>query len=231
MGNQTGKWAAYVIGAMSVIGFIMQALSEQNDYVKYLGVAVVAGTMIAAFAHGIKSRTVVSRKTMIKRGRQIILSAQSKVVLFGGGLSWANDYLPELKKVSDDGIAIEVVYPLERYNAFSADAKKHFSQRLEALKHVGAQIYSVQLDMGLRCILVDPDSGHRPDHMKILIANHISKHHSKSDKNRYHAMLLSYDNPRQKDLCVSYLSHYCLLQESRQAHKERGDGIAKAGYH
>lgn len=217
MENQTEKWVTYVISAMSVIGFIMQALSEQNRYVQYIGVAIVLGTLVAALVQGIRSRTVVRRKTVIRRGKQIIQSAHSKIVLFGGDLSWVDDFLVLLKQVSDNGTVIEVIYPLERYDSLSPEAKKSFALRLDRLREAGASIYCVQLDIGLRCILVDPDTGHLPEHMRLLITNRISKNLDNPKKNKYQALLLSYADIRQKHLCIAYLAHYGLMQQSRKS--------------
>ena len=215
MGSQTEKMISYVIGTMSAIGFIMQALSEQNYYIRYIGIAIVALMMVAALIHGAKTRTVVKRKTVIRRGNQIIQSAQNRVVLFGGDLSWTKDYISLPKQISDDGIVIEVIFPLERYDDLSVEVKKKFDQRLNNLSEAGAFVYSVQTDIGLRCMLVDPDTGHLPENMKLLITNRISRCPEKPHKNKYHALLLSYSDIRQKQLCMAYLSHYRLLQQSR----------------
>jgi heme exporter protein D len=215
MENQTEKWGAYVISAMSVIGFIMQALAERNHYVQYVGIAIVLGTMAAALVQGVRSRTVVRRKTVIRRGKQIIQSAHSKIVLFGGDLSWTDDFLALLGRVSSEGIQIEVIYPLERYDNLTSEAKSHFAQRLDNLREAGASIYNIQLDIGLRCILVDPDTVHLPEHMRLLITNRISKNLDNPQNNKYQALLLAYSDIRQKHLCIAYLAHYRLMQQSR----------------
>jgi hypothetical protein len=208
MDSRAEKAVTYVLSSMSVIGFLMQALSEKNFYVQYIGFAVVGVTIVAALAQSIATRSVVGRNTVIRRGKKVIREATSKVVLFGGDISWADDYLRELKEASDEGDRIEVIYPMEKYNSLIGKAKEDFDQRAETLRAIGARVCPVKLDSGLRCILVDPDTDMLPNHLKIHIANRLYKHPSRPEKSRYQTRLLAYDNLRERDLCAAYLSHY-----------------------
>lgn len=196
---------------ISIIGFILQ-LTNINEYVKTILFIISVISLVILLIITIINNNVVKRKKLIKFGNNILLNAKEKVVLFGGDMSWVNDYIESIKKLNIENKTIEIFFPESKYN--NCDSKEEFSDRIEYLKNAGAKVYSINKDFGLRCILLDPDTYNSNDNMEIMITDRISRHKNDNMKNKYAYRHLKYKNDTQRNICKSYISNYAYIKEN-----------------
>ncbi len=212
MKTKFGMSVDIITKVLTIIGFIIQLSPTITIQWKVVGIIVVAVSFIVAFIYSFNSRTIIDRKTMINRGKEIIRNATGKVALFGGDISWADDYSDDLKKILAEGKTVEVFYPLEKQISLSKKASSAFYERLGKLKVNGVKVYYFEVDLGLRCIITDPDTYQKPDDMKVLVAKRIKRHNKDQNKNRYRALSFLYNQSGQNDICISYLTTYSLIK-------------------
>lgn len=149
---------------------------------------------------------VVNRKKLIKKGNKIILNTKEKLVLFGGDLSWVDDYIDSIKKMNSESKDIEVYFPESKYK--NSKDNEEFLNRIIELRKAGAKVYSLNNDYGLRCIIIDPDTYNSNDNMEIMITDRILRHAKDNNKNKYNFRYLKYSDNTQKNICKSYITNY-----------------------
>ena len=87
---------------------------------------------------------------MLDMGENIIRGTMQTLVMFGGDMSWAGDYAPAIRNVTDAGKTVVIVYPDSQAAHVIANANR--------LQAEGAKLNPISEDTGLRGFLVDPQS-------------------------------------------------------------------------
>ena len=197
---------------LSLFGIVLQLLPSINDNVKtgFLIVAIIL--LIATLIMSYFSRRIVNRKRLIATGRRYIQNTTEKVVLFGGDLSWTEDYIDVLKKIKDNGKLVEVYFPKTKYGTLNENAKKSLHERLKLLEGIQVPVRCSQYDSGLRCIIVDPDTFGHNDDMKLFAAKRI-KNDDKLSATKYHLHVYKYSDEANREICKSFIANYILLQK------------------
>lgn len=203
------KYSLYA-STVSIVGFILQ-LFNVNIYIKNIIlfisiISLVILVLITLYTSGQKKR-----KQLMNFGNKIILSTKEKVVLFGGDLSWTNDYLQSIQIVCAENKKVEIFFPNSKYENCDKD---ELLNRIISLQKAGAVVYSYNNDFGLRCILLDPDSFNTNDHMEIMLTERTYRHQSNTLKNKYIMKHLKYSNASQKDICKSYIANYYYIKKA-----------------
>lgn len=202
------KYSLYA-STISIVGFILQ-LFDVNIYVKNIIlfisiISLIVLVLITLYMSGKKRR-----KQLMNFGNKIILSTKEKVVLFGGDLSWTNDYLKSIQTICAENKKVEIIFPDSKYENCDKD---ELLNRIILLQEAGAVVYSYNNDFGLRCILLDPDSFNTNDNMEIMITERTYRHPSNTLKNKYILKYLKYSNASQKDICKSYIANYYYIKK------------------
>jgi hypothetical protein len=94
-----------------------------------------------------KGLASVGRHTMTDLGRTLIKNAKREVIMFGGDMSWANDYVEAIRDVVRNGKHVTIVHP-------RSDSKKTLSNAT-LLEEAGAKMLATEEDTGLRAMLID----------------------------------------------------------------------------
>lgn len=191
--------------SISIIAFITQ-LTNLNTIAKMILLVISVISLICLVVISFLKNDVVSRRKLIEEGNKIILNTKDKLVLFGGDLSWVDDYIASIKLMNKENKNIEVYFPESKYE--NCENNEEFLNRIIELSKAGAKVYSLNNDFGLRCIIIDPDTYSSNDNMEIMITDRISRHVKDHNKNKYNFKHLKYANRTQKNICKSYITNY-----------------------
>ena len=189
---------------ISIIGFLLQLTQSSKGIKTFLLFASVISLVILVVVTLFNS-DVVKRKKLIIRGNKVILSTRERAVLFGGDLSWTDDYLESIRTICNENKEVEIWLPKSKYENSN---NGEILNRINRLKGAGAKVFSYGIDFGLRCILIDPNSYKTNDYMEIMITDRIYRHRVNSLKNKYSLKHLRYRNITQKNICRSYIANY-----------------------
>lgn len=135
-------------GALSSIVALFLALDSLSVGIGLVLTIGVTTAVVSSFLARQKPLPVVGRDEMIETGNRLVRGAKTKVLMFGGDMSWADDYKDAISSVTDEGKDVEVVY--ERSQASKV------VENANTLNHAGADLSPVEIDCGIRGILVDP---------------------------------------------------------------------------
>jgi hypothetical protein len=145
---------ASILGAASVV-FVLATCTTLG---MVLGYVTVAGIAIVATGQMYRRRltlTRIERKAMVETGTRLIEEAKEDVLLIAGDMSWAPDYARSIKKLTDQGKTVRVMYPQARAGA------PRVRRNMQTLTIAGATLIPVNVDTHLRAMIVDP--AHRND--------------------------------------------------------------------
>lgn len=201
------KYSLYA-STISIVGFILQ-LTNVNIYVKNIILFISIASLSSLITVTLYSNGFKKRKQLMTFGNKIILSTKEKVVLFGGDLSWTDDYINSIQTICSENKKVEIIFPKSKYENCDKD---ELLNRIISLQKAGAIVYSYNNDFGLRCILLDPDSFNTNEHMEIMLTERTYRHKSNTLKNKYIMKHLKYTNTSQKDICKSYIANYYYIK-------------------
>ena len=142
-----------------------------------------------------------------------MINATGKIVMFGGDLSWADDYIDTITRITDDNQIVEIFFPMDVLINAKRSVISRFEKRVVALKKAGAVVYSTAEDYHLRCTLVDIDPGHENEHLCIISSKRLRKHTSNPEENTYQVSILENANEEDHSICNSFYRNYCLIKK------------------
>lgn len=200
-----------IASIISILGVILQLIPYIPKLFKIISLGVIIILLFLSLFFTVYDRHIVKRKKVIKLGLNIIHNAMDKVVLFGGDLSWTDDYLDDLHAIILNNKTVEVLFPESKYNAAANGARILFDNRIANLKAIGATVYKFSQDVGLRCIMADPDTFSSPQDFKVFSSKSVKKHSINSNKNKYLVECYNFNEEEHKSTCNSYLGHYKLI--------------------
>lgn len=94
----------------------------------------------------------IKKKTRIKKANNFIYNNSSpQFVLYGGNLSWTNDYKDALKQKISEGARIEIYY--DNTINYNIQAQNILNNNIEILKGIGCEVFQLNKVYGIRCIL------------------------------------------------------------------------------
>lgn len=141
-----------IAAVASIISLVALLVGISDAWKVVISVLLILSALVLLVI-AIKTRQprprITQRAEMIQTGEAIIRGTMRTLVMFGGDMSWASDYAPAIRTISDAGKTVVVVYPqsdaaLVRHNA-------------DLLKQSGASLNPIGEDTELRGFLVDPD--------------------------------------------------------------------------
>jgi hypothetical protein len=155
MAKSLSVWNIFnaIAGLASIIslGALLLGVSEGAKVAITVLLILSALTLLIV---SIKLRQPAARTTerskMIEKGEEIIGGTLHTLVVFGGDMSWAADYGPAIKGLTDAGKTVVVIYKHSTAAQVQANAA--------LLAGNGAKLTPVAEDTRLRGFLVDPEN-------------------------------------------------------------------------
>ena len=204
------RLVAFMLNLIAVVGFGCQFLKNIPDWVRVSLLFMASGCIILLLYTTWKTNSTVRRKQMIKKGKEILRNTNNKVILFGGDLSWVDDYYQEICILMEQGKHVAVYFPESKYEkATNPNAKQNIIDRTRKLKGIGVGIYMLKNDYGMRCFISDPDETVNHDNTKILLANCIKRHEKGEEYNRYRVEVVDFRH--NQEVCKLIITMYNVI--------------------
>ena len=199
----------FILNAMAIIGFLCSLVDRIPELISKI-LFILAWLCLLILIYANWNRRTVSRKKMIKEGNNILQNVESKAVLFGGDLSWCDDYWETLKKLLDDNKIVEVYFPSTKfYNAPNSFAEEKLINRIDKLARIGVNIYTIDNDYRMRCIITDPEGIGNHEKTKVLLADRRKIKRNK-EKSRYKIEHVTYKEIQ--EVCKMIITVYNLIK-------------------
>lgn len=144
--------ALQIVGALASIIALVAFLRTTPGLGAALALVIVAGifaVVIASIMARRRPHRPVGRDAMIHTGRRLIRNTKREAIMFGGDMSWANDYEEAIRSTTSSGKRIRILYP-------KSEAPQ-VRRNEQILREAGAELFPTPIDSGLRALLVDPE--------------------------------------------------------------------------
>ncbi len=179
------KFAELILDIFAIPGFAIQFIEEVPIGWKIF-LWIISGISFAVLAILIfYDKKIITRKKLINKGKKILNNINQKAVLFGGDLSWKNDYIENICQLLKNTKEIEIIIPKDKIETHNRLAKTKLIADIKELKNLGAEIYITNTDLNMRGFIIDPESTHANIKTHILFAKKVSTHSKTQDKNKY----------------------------------------------
>ena len=203
----------WLVNLSTITALVLQCINlpdSWNKYVQYIAYLVIFFFIISIILTILNRRkTSYKRPALVERTKQDMINSRGTVVMFGGDLSWAEDYIDTIAQIANNSQLVEIIFPLEKILHAPHTAIQQFDNRVQWLKQAGAKIYSTEEDYHLRCTLIDIQS----DDMCVVSSKRISKDPKNPNNNKYQVNILQYSNPKERALCNSFYLSYCWIKK------------------
>ena len=201
-----------ILTGCTIVGLVLQCIPNIPQLINNIVIFVLILALLLWLLFKVYNREVVRRPKMISMGKNILHNVKDSVVLFGGDLSWIDDYSASLIRLADNTKMVQVFFPLAKIKTMNKEIKESFDVKIYELQNKGVKFYSIPEDYGLRCIISDPHAFNDNENLKILVAKRIDS--AKNNSNKYRIRQLNYSDYSDRDICKSYFCNYKLMQVS-----------------
>jgi hypothetical protein len=196
----------------ALIVAMLQFIPNISDQIKRVFLFIMIGLLLIFFIINLCLKKGVRRNRMISKGLFVLENTKTRAVLFGGDLSWTEDYIRTITEIKDNGKAVEIYFPMNKIKETNQNARRIIQDRIAQLKACEAKVFYYEMDAGLRCIITDPDN---LEDMKLLVVKRLRNIHASPNKNRYHVKVYKWDNAVEREICIPYLSCYNLINNGK----------------
>jgi len=204
------KW---IVDISTIIALILQCIKlpqKYDGFVPYIAYAVIVMLVIDIIVTiAIHKKKQLARNPLINKTKKLMRNSTGTVVMIGGDLSWTEDYVPDIKNLTQNNQKVEIFFPKCKIIPTN---KKSFDERVCQLKNAGATIFASEEDTGIRCTMIDVDSSRDLNEFKIIISKRTTSHKRNLRKNKYRVVFLNNSNDSDKLLCNSFYNNYLLLK-------------------
>jgi hypothetical protein len=190
---------------ITVISFLLLLFSDLTYIVK---IFIVLAVIFWLLGRILGKNSIKNREKTISIGKNVIRNTKNLVVLFGGDLSWTEDYQKELKNLIENGKTVEIVYPNSKL-----DNNNQMENRLTILKNINAKLFYTENDTGLRCIISDPFLESKNDFV-LYVADRLK---SKSEEFKYSTSVYKFSTD--EVICNTFYKFYELSKSIRKLKK------------
>ena len=198
----------WLVDISTITALVLQCINLPESMVHYEPILAYIVIFLFVISMGItihnRRRTIVSRSKLMNITNSKMMNSIGKVVLFGGDLSWVDDYAKTIKNLTDSAKIVEVFFPKEKTINAKPDVLEQFNTRVERLKLAGAKVYCTDTDYHLRGTLINVE--HREMH--IILSKRVNNSFSNPNKNRYHLTLLHSEKSEDQAMCNAFLLSY-----------------------
>lgn len=207
-----------IVNYSSIVALVLQCVKipePWNSYIPWVAYIVI-GLSIASTIITImnKKKSKLTRSKLIKKTKNRMINSTGKIVMFGGDLSWADDYIDTIEKITNNNQTIEIIFPLEKIANARSDVIKQFEKRVAKLKKAGANIYCVDNDYHLRCTLIDVEPGQENEDLCVISSKRVFTDDDNPQKNKYHTNIFKNSKAEDRALCNSFYRNYCLIMNN-----------------
>jgi hypothetical protein len=137
----------------SIISLVALLVGISDAWKVVISLLLIASAVIV-FVASLKLRQptaqITKRTEMMEKGEAIIRGTMRTLVMFGGDMSWASNYAPAIRAVTNMGKTVVVIYPESQAPQVLENAA--------LLAANGANLNPIGDDTRLRGFLVDPDN-------------------------------------------------------------------------
>lgn len=221
--KKTNKFQ-YAVNIITIIALAIQCFPIP-DIFQY----IIAGVLIFIALLGLildiifdKKHNTLNRKNLVNVTVDLMRNSRGKVVMFGGDLSWSEDYLAAIKYLTDANQTVEVFFPYEKLHKNTKNSvKTRFEKNIKKLTDAGAIIRYTENDYHLRCTLIDIDASLDNDDFTVISSKRIKKDAKDENKNQYHVVVLKNSTPEDKMLCDAFYRNYLLIYEISKEYNDK----------
>ncbi|MCH5315141.1 MAG: hypothetical protein J1E81_04445 [Eubacterium sp.] len=176
------KLTEFILDIFAVPGFAIQFINNVPNGWK-ISLCIVSIVCFFILTALLFERKVISRKSLIKKGKKTLNNTNEKAVLFGGDLTWKEDYVENISLLLKGSKSVEIILPKEKIETNNSSARKELYKRIDALKELGAEVYTTDTDFHMRGFIIDPNSVNLTTYM--LFAKRIETNPNNQEKNKY----------------------------------------------
>jgi len=205
----------WIVDISTVVALILQCLDfpdPWNKFIPYIALLVIFLFIISIIINIVSKKSVYLRSELVQLTKDRMINSTGKIVLFGGDLSWTDDYVDTITAITDNNQVVEIFFPLETIANAKRSVISRFEKRVCKLKKAGATIFSTIEDYHLRCTLIDVDSGHENEDLCVISCKRVYKNPSNAAANKYQVDVLENANEAERAMCNSFYRNYCLIK-------------------
>ncbi len=204
----------WIVNVSTIIALLLQCLGINEPWLPYVAYVVIFLSLLSIIIGVVtRKKTVLKRTELIELTQNRMINSTGKVIMFGGDLSWADDYIDVITKLTNNNQVVEIIFPLEKIANSKQSAMEEFNKQVQALQQAGAHIYYSNEDYHLRCTLIDVEPGRENEDLCVISSKRVYTDASDSDNNKYQTNILEYAKDEERTLCNSFYRNYCLIKE------------------
>ena len=202
-----------IVNLSTIIALIITCLDIKepyNQYVPYVAYFVIAATIVSiVYSLYTSAQHTYSRKRLIKKTIKRMINSTGKIVMFGGDLRWADDYIETISAITSHNQIVEIIFPAEKIH----NADDAFYDRIKKLEQAGASIYYTAEEHNMRCTLIDVDPGQENRDLCVISSKRKRRDIRHPKRNKYNTIELHYKNEKDRLLCDSFYRNYYLISK------------------
>lgn len=203
----------WVVNISTIVALLLQCLGVSGTWLRFIAYVVIGLSVLCIVISIVTKRKTFKRKKLIQLTTNRMINSRGKIVMFGGDLSWADDYLDVITKVTNNSQIVEIIFPLEKIKDSKQSVKTRFEKKIQALKKAGAVIYSSAEDYHLRCTLIDVDPGRENEDLCVISSKRVRTDVLNFNNNKYQVNILEHAKAEERALCDSFYRNYCLIKQ------------------
>lgn len=193
-----------IVSVSGLVGLIIQFIDQIDNWVKIVISALFFIAFIITLFLFIFKNKSVSKSKRISKSKHFIMNAKRELVLYGGNLSWVDDY----KDCITQKMATSANFKVKVFYDKSAAASEQTQARISTLKNIGCTIYQLKEDFNMRCTISDPED--IADGYKVLMIRK-SKEDYNPDKNRYAITYADHNQNRELGILIKRIYKMTVL--------------------
>ncbi len=202
----------WIVNISTIIALIIQCFSIPKCWQVCIAfVVILLCIMSIIISIVVKENMIYTRTQLIQATKNCMINSTGKIVMFGGDLSWSDDYIDVITNLTNNNQVVEIIFPIDKIVNSKGSVITNFEKRVCALKKAGAMIYSSENDYHLRCTLIDVEPGRENEDLCIISSKRIYRDALDHNQNKYQVNILKFDNEEERALCNSFYRNYCLI--------------------
>lgn len=207
-----------IVNISTIVALVLQCVNIPNpwtSYIPYIAYVVIILSIVSIIiSTANRKKSKLKRSKLIKKTKKRMINSTGKIVMFGGDLSWADDYIDVIRKVTNNNQIVEIIFPLAKIANAKSSVIEEFEKRVDKLKKAGANVYCVDNDYHLRCTLIDVEPGRENEDLCVISSKRVFTDNSNPQKNKYHTNLFENSKVEDRALCNSFYRNYCLIKNN-----------------
>ena len=109
----------YIVDVSSIIALATQCIDFAPAYskvIEYVAITVIGLSIISLVIDIVnqKKKNKFKRSAIVKETQRLMINSTGKIVMFGGDLSWAENYLATIAYLSNNNQIVEIIFPKEK---------------------------------------------------------------------------------------------------------------------